>query len=157
MNIVMPITNYKRNDDLLLFLEPIKNTIIENSLFHRLVFTNEFVTFNSIYLTIPLKNVETIKYFNKYKCNINENSDMVHHIIQFEQNMMKSIHLAKRPRFTILEQLKTGSIRLFSEKVLPSYNVSFTIILKFSGIWETPEEYGITFKFIYLEETSASK
>ena len=70
-------------------------------------------------------------------------------LIEIENSILSSI--SKRQTYkklNIYEQLNTGYIRIFSDLELENkiYN-TFDVILKISGIWETRDEYGITFKF----------
>ena len=47
----------------------------------------------------------------------------------------------------IYEQLKNGNIKVFSES---SDKINNTFLLKIAGIWETENEYGLTYKFINI-------
>ena len=51
----------------------------------------------------------------------------------------------KTPQYKIYEQIKNGNIKMFNDignKSICSF------ILKISGIWETQNNYGLTYKFI---------
>lgn len=150
MNVAIPIEKYNNNK--YLFLDPIENTIIKDSIFHRIILSNNMISMNNINVTLVLSNVMIEKYYNKYKCSIDINNDYFQKIIDIESKILSSINiLNKEKKLNILEQLNTGYLRIFSMKELENrlYN-NFNIILKISGIWETEEEYGITFKFYTL-------
>ena len=107
---------------------------------------------NNINIKIEISNVLIEKYYNKYKCTIDVLSDYYKNIIDIEKSILSSINIeGKQKKLNIFEQLNTGSLRIFSDIELENkiYN-KFIIILKISGIWETQEEYGITFKFYTL-------
>ena len=147
MNIVIPIEKYDNNK--YLFLDPIENTIIKDSIFHRIILSNDIICMNNINIRVDLKNVMIEKYYNKYKCSIDIHSKYFKEIIDIENNILSSIIIEnKEKKFNILDQLNTGYLRIFSVANLQNrlYN-HFTIILKISGIWETSDEYGLTFKF----------
>tara|TARA_Y100000992_G_C21269591_1_gene495890 strand:+ start:564 stop:1016 length:453 start_codon:yes stop_codon:yes gene_type:complete len=150
MNIAIPLEKYKYNK--YLFLEPIDNTIIKDSIFHRIILSNDLICMNNINIKIDLSNVVIEKYYNKYKCTIDVMSEYTKNIVDIEKSILNSINVEnKSKKLNINEQFNTGSIRIFSNTELQNrlYN-KFSIILKISGIWETQDEYGITFKFYTL-------
>jgi hypothetical protein len=53
----------------------------------------------------------------------------------------------KIKQFKIYDQLKNGNIKVFGETTF-KHNCHF--ILKISGIWETNMNYGLTYKFIKI-------
>jgi len=65
MMIVKTIQQY--NDDNVYFSESIKNNIINNGNFIRIIYSNELFSLNGIYLHIPLKSERIEPYFNKYR------------------------------------------------------------------------------------------
>lgn len=147
MNIAIPINNFENNN--YLFLDPIENTIIKNSIFHRIILSNNLICMNNINIFITLNNISIEKYYNKYKCHIDDKNSIYHKILEIENQILDSIFIEdKNIKFNIKEQLISGSIRIFSDKILENkeYN-NFNIVLKISGIWETDNEYGVTFKF----------
>jgi hypothetical protein len=62
-----------------------------------------------------------------------------------EEDMLKKYRTTKTPSYKIYDQIKSGYIKVFSD-VTNRQNNSF--ILKISGIWETQNNYGLTYKFI---------
>tara|TARA_Y100000996_G_scaffold250726_1_gene197234 strand:+ start:188 stop:640 length:453 start_codon:yes stop_codon:yes gene_type:complete len=147
MNLVI---NYDKIDpNYIFFQEAVRNTVMDNSNFIRVLYSNELLTLNGIFIEFSLRNVYFEQYFAKYKCtfNSNENNDVVSKVSSIEQQILNKCPIYnKSPQLRIGEQLRTGSIKLFT-------NISDTtsyhkFILKISGIWETSSEYGITFKFI---------
>ena len=76
------------------------------------------------------------------------NRNVLLNIMTLERNILeKNIVENKSPRFSIAEQLNSGFIKVFLENNILNYD-SNHILLKISGIWESTEEYGLTFKFI---------
>ena len=128
------------------FYEPIKNSIIENSSFIRLIYSNELMAINGIYIKIDFDNVTKTNDFSKQKItiNINDNAKIINYIKSIESEILQKINIQrKRKIYKINEQLMTGYIKQLIDN---KYANSF--ILKISGIWESENEYGLTFKFI---------
>tara|TARA_B100000886_G_scaffold197316_1_gene136009 strand:+ start:7278 stop:7730 length:453 start_codon:yes stop_codon:yes gene_type:complete len=150
MNLAIPVELYENNK--YLFLEPIENTIIKDSIFHRIILSNNLICMNNINIKLELTNVPIEKYYNKYKCLIDINSEIFRKIIFIENSILSSINIENKiKKLNIFEQLNTGSIRIFSQDELENkIHTKFNIILKISGIWETKEEYGVTFKFYII-------
>ena len=144
MNIVKNMNQYDENS--LFFCEPIKNNIIDDSYFIRILYSKHNVVLNGVYLLITLNNITCEKYYNKYRCcfNPNNHKDVIDNIKKIEENILNKYDNKKIPNFKISEQLKNGNIKLFN--LINTSDSSF--IVKISGIWETNCNYGLTYKFI---------
>ena len=146
MNLVKSISQY--NEDNIYFCEPIKNNVMNEGKFIRILYSTHNIVLNGIYLLIHINDITCDKYYNKYKCNFNtlHNKDIIENIKTIEENILKKIEIKKIPQLKIYEQLRNGNIKLFNE-----VNKSFcSFILKISGIWETQFNYGLTYKFIKI-------
>jgi len=147
MNIVIDIDDFKQ--DALFFQESIKNTVMDNSEFIRILYSTDVLTLNGIYLKINMNIVSTEKYFNKYKCNfyIKNNITEIEKIESIEKMILERLYVTtKKPLFKVSEQLNNGNIKLFTDNF--DSLMKGTFILKISGVWETPRDYGITYKFM---------
>jgi len=145
MNLVNTVEQYDNNN--LFFCEPIKNNIMTDGNFIRIIYSSESITLNGVYILINLYDIICEKYYNKYKCLFNTvtHRDMINSIKIIEEEILKKYSSSKSPSYKIYEQVKSGYIKLFSD-VTNRQNNSF--ILKISGIWETQNNYGLTYKFI---------
>jgi hypothetical protein len=146
MNLVKSINQY--NEDNIYFCEPIKNNVMNEGKFIRILYSTHNLVLNGIYLLIHINDITCDKYYNKYKCNFNtvHNKDIIDNIKTIEENILRKIEIKKIPQLKIYEQLRNGNIKLFNE-----VNKSFcSFILKISGIWETQFNYGLTYKFIKI-------
>jgi hypothetical protein len=145
MNLVKTITQYDNKS--LFFCEPIKNNIMADGNFIRILYSTPIISLNGIYLLVNLHDVTCDKYYNKYKCsfNISNHKDTIDNLKIIEEDILKKHRTNKVPLYKIYEQIKSGYIKIFSD-VGNSLNCSF--ILKISGIWETSQNYGLTYKFI---------
>jgi len=149
MNIVKTIEQYDDNN--IYFCESIKNNIINDGSFIRILYSTHLFVMNGIYLYINLNDVNIEKFYNKYKCNFNIplNKDLIKNLKVIEENVLKKITINNKiPQYKIYEQLKNGHIKVFCENNNIKFNNQF--ILKISGIWETPTNYGLTYKFIKI-------
>jgi hypothetical protein len=160
MNLIIKLNEYE--DKNIFFSEPIKNTIINEGKFIRIIYSTQQFILNGIYLLIYIKNVSYEKYYNKYKYNFNiiSNTEIINNIFNIENTLLKKINIQnKTPVFKISEQLKNGNLKIFTnndeinddvndtyfyEKINEKNNM---FLLRISGIWETDLYYGITYKF----------
>ena len=145
MNLFKKIQQY--DEDNIFFCEPIKNNIMAEGNFIKILYSTFNVTFNGVYLLIQLNDVIIDKQYNKNKCifNVNNNIEIIEKIKVIEENILKKVLINnKNPQFKIYEQLINGSIKSFCN-INTKLNNSF--ILKISGIWETQTNYGLTYKF----------
>ena len=145
MNLVKKIEQY--NEDNIFFCEPIKNNIMIEGNFIRILYSTCNITLNGIYLFIQLNDITSEKYYNKNKCtfNVNSHRELIEKIKVIEENILKKIEINNKiPQFKIFEQLINGNIKFFCD-TNTKFNNSF--ILKISGIWETQTNYGLTYKF----------
>lgn len=157
MNIVKTIEQYSSN--YVYFLEPIKNNIMNDSSFIRIIYSDSLFMLNGVFLLVNIDNVITEKYYNKIKCsfNINDYSTLIYKIKIIEESILNKINIPnKSKKYKIYEQLITGTIRIFSDdenNKNPNSPIKLNnnkFILKISGIWETDYELGLTFKFVKI-------
>jgi hypothetical protein len=146
MNIVKQIDQYDENN--VFFCEPIKNNIMTEGSFIRIIYSTHNVVLNGIYLLIILNDVTCEKYYTKYRCNFNviNHKSIIDNIKIIEENLLKKFEINNKiPQHKIYEQLQNGNIKIFTD-IGNKQTSSF--ILKISGIWETQYNYGLTYKFI---------
>jgi hypothetical protein len=149
MNIVIRMDQY--DGKCIYFCEPIKNNIMNDGNFIRILYTNPHVTLNGVYLFIKLNDIICEKYYNKYKCNFDVLShiDIIDNLKVIEENILKKIDIKEKiPQFKIYEQIKNGNIKIFNDIGNKS---SCSFILKISGIWETFSNFGLTYKFVKVD------
>jgi hypothetical protein len=138
------------NEDYVYFCEPIKNNIMSEGNFIRIIYSTSLFILNGIYLSININYTSVDKYYNKFKCTFDTNQykDTIEHIRIIEEGLLKKSSIfGKTPQYKIYEQLRNGNIKVFSDT---SDKIGNTFLLKIAGIWETDTEYGLTYKFIIL-------
>jgi len=148
MNIVKTLDQY--DEDCVYFCDPIKNNIMNDGYFIRIIYSTPIFTLNGIYLSININHLTIEKYYNKFKCSFDVNlyKDLIGSLQSIEDNIIKKINIrGKIPQYKIYEQLKNGNIKIFSENIDKINNM---FLLKIAGIWETDMYYGLTYKFIKL-------
>ena len=146
MNIVKRIDQYDNN--CIYFCEPIKNNIMNDGKFIRILYSNNIFALNGIYLLITLNDVSCDYYYNKYKCTFNtlNHKEIITNLQAIEEEILNKANIKeKMPQFVIYEKLKSGNIKLFNDI---GTKTTCSFILKISGIWETHDNYGLTYKFI---------
>ncbi len=147
MNLTINIDEF--DDNYIIFTEPVKNTVMDNSNFIRILYSNNLFTLSGLFIRIPLNLSNIEKYFNKFKCtfDIDKNKYIVDYLTLIESKILDKITINnKTPCKKIGEQLNSGNIKLFTDDIVNTIPKLF--IIKISGIWETEYEYGITYKFI---------
>jgi hypothetical protein len=146
MNIVKTLDQYDEN--CIYFCDPIKNNVMNEGNFIRILYSTPTFVLNGVYLLIRLNDIIVEKYYNKYKCifNVNNHKDVIEGVKTIEDNLLKKINVKNKfAQNKIYEQLKNGNIKIFSDVNPKTYMNTF--LLKISGIWETETQYGVTYKF----------
>ena len=150
MNIVLDLEDYNVNN--IFFQNPIKNNVMENSEFIRIIYSNENFSLNGMYLKLNINISGVERYFNKYKYsfNIGKNTNIINKLISIEKSILQHAQLKNKiPSYRLAEQLHSGNMRFFTTQ--PHTNNTTTFIIKISGIWKSMREqgeYGLTYKLI---------
>jgi hypothetical protein len=108
------------NNQFLILLPPVKNNLIENSLFTRIIYSPPMIAFNGLYLSVS-QHADTI----------------VNDLNTIENDILSKYHCSKKKKNYIknLFKYKTGQLQ-------------YPLILKISGIWESETTYGLAYKLI---------
>lgn len=148
MNIVKTIDQY--NENYVYFCEPIKNNIMNEGNFIRIIYSTPLFILNGIYVSVNICHSSIEKYYNKFKCTFdtNQHKEIIDKLRIVEEGILKKVNInGKIPQHKIYEQIKNGNIKVFSETF---EKINNTFLLKIAGIWETENEYGLTYKFINI-------
>ena len=146
MNLVKTTDQY--DDKGIFFCDPIKNNIMTEGTFIRILYSIEHMLLNGVYLLVTINDFTCEKYYNKYRCIFNPSThkEFIQALKEIEENILKKVHINnKTQQMKINEQLKNGNVKIFNEVI---NRTSGSFILKISGIWETQFSYGLTYKFI---------
>ena len=155
MSVVFNFNDYDENH--LYFVECVKNNVKTNSWFSRITYSNTFIALKNIYFVFTLKDVcykdqylKTIIYFDESKNNLNELYEIEKNIItRFINYRQIYSNDTIYPSYCIKQQFKLNYIKVFKKSAITNMNSESTeIFIKISGIWQTDNNVGITFKFI---------
>jgi hypothetical protein len=108
------------NNQFLILLPSVKNNLIANSLFTRIIYSPPMMAFNGLYLNIQCSK-----------------DNIIHTLSDIENDILSKYHCSKKKK----NYVKT----VFKYKIPPS---SSFVILKISGIWESETTYGLAYKLI---------
>lgn len=173
MQLVIPIQNFNINN--VFFNNPIPNTVLEGSLFIRILYSDDYITFNGIYLGLRWKanlssfiNLEQSSYFEKSDNliniqrlnNDNEIDDMIkeeqdiNDLLLIEEQILNKINIQNKNKvFQMPDQIRSIFSNLnkkYKQSIISNNKESqkISFIFKCSGVWITDDSYGLTFKFI---------
>ena len=130
MNLVLDINEIKYNN--IFFYESVKNTVMNDSGFIRIIYSNSEIILNGIYIKIDVKD-ENIQLF--------DNIDILERTIlnQYNSNKLQNNKLKDQLFYNI------NRINRINK------DNKYIYLLKISGIWETEHMIGLTYKFILYE------
>jgi len=131
------------NNNFLYFNESIKNTVIDNGKFIRVIYSDNNSIINTLHIVTPFYNLKNI-HSNCYSIDNNDKL-LSQKLCDIEFFILNKYSCSKKIKFKLKEQLNQKYIKIFNYKDDPS-----TILIKISGIWEDKDKYGLTYKFICL-------
>ena len=125
-------------------MEKVRNTVLENSDFTKIIYSNEFIGLNGIYLKVFFINFKIENFNNKTKYNLNNESNniMIEKLCNIEKNILEFYNKNLNHQYNLQKQLNNGIY-----KCVINDNKLF-VTLKISGIWQNQNSCGLTFKFI---------
>ena len=153
MNIVMNIDNIDNNN--IFLANEIKNTIINEGVFYKLNYSNHTLTLTNLLIKIEIPEYTIFQNYYKYKCafRAEKYTDFINKITALEYSILHKIYpnnkrIYRRANTNISRLLQSGVFKLTQQPL----EKTSTIALKISGIWETDESYGLTYKFLFLSK-----
>ena len=138
------------NKNCIFFCDPIKNNIMNDGTFIRIIYSTPLFVLNGIYISINIGIISIEKYYNKFKCTfeLNQHRDIIDRLRSLEECLLSKANIiGKISQYKLYEQLRNGNIKVFSES---PEKINNTFLLKITGIWETENEYGLTYKFLNI-------
>jgi hypothetical protein len=153
MNIVFDISTFQLIN--LIFLESKRNIIMDGT-FTKIIYSNPSVSLNSIYFYLPIEiqSIDKIvnKFFLKFYPSSGINMPIVQELSKIEYKIIeyyKQInHINKKTTCLLTKQLYSGNLKIYRDynDYNSKMNKTIQYIIKISGIWETYNEIGITYK-----------
>ena len=159
----------------IIICDPIKNSIIDYSSFYKIIYSNSYVSYNGLFTIFKVNNVT----INKDKVFFNNNNDDENNIVfnklkHIEEHITKlcSKSKIKKINYKLRDFLNNNHFKFVNNddmnkfnnfnnfnnlKLLSNSNSSVVsnsnnhyFILKISGLWETRENIGMTFKIVKI-------
>lgn len=158
MNIYLNISDVKDSFkniniyDNIRYLYPKKNTIMEGE-FTKILYSKDYVTLNGLYLYLPINLEKNNNYENhvRYIVNTSNNILLIQDLKNLEINILNNFKTyskkTKSSELVLAKQLNTGCIRVYHDHKNKKKN---RYVIKISGIWETDQKIGLTFKILEL-------
>ncbi len=153
MNLVLDYSQFNIRN--IHFLDTKKNIIIDG-IFTKMVYLDDIVSLNAIYIVFPCKCYidRTMNRNNiMFSLNTHENQEIIQLETAILTNYMKYYQISKKMNTSLATQISNGRTRLYKEgmnRVVHENENDIQIVLKISGVWETDEEIGITHKFVEM-------
>lgn len=153
MNIVLDIDEVDYNN---IFLDDkTKNTIIEEGVFYKLHYSNHILEISNIMVYLDINKYTIFKNYHRFKCvfSTDKYKTIIDKISELEKNILQELYIHKnktcdtfkQANYNISTVLHSGCFKLSRYP-----NDNNNIALKISGIWETENNYGLTYKFILI-------
>ena len=139
------------------FLETKKNIIMDGN-FTKLIFSNEFFVMNGIYLLFPIDHNGSEKIMNKTQIRFNPfqqyNQTLINDFSKLEKSILEHYKQCRMCNCKIVpllqKQMLIGFMKTNKEYknqfLINENNKNTQYVLKISGIWETQDEIGLTYK-----------
>lgn len=145
----------------LFFMEAVKNVIMKNGDFVKFLYSDEDCVMNSLFFELPIIFTGIEKSFHKNKLQYDPynstNISIIRELYAVEKKILDYYeHTCKKPIYKISECVFQGNIHFIgNNQQMASAENPLRLIVKFSGIWENANEYGITYKFILQDNILA--
>jgi len=138
------------------FLEA-RNNIIMDGKFTKIVYSDENVVANGIYVTIPLNDYTRDNSHGRIILKHTKNNDaIIKRVCEFEYYILKYFkHLNennKHTKFLLREQLDTMFVKVYRGNSNYSHDIvtDSKLSLKISGVWEDSDSIGLTYKIMEM-------
>lgn len=146
MNVIIPVEHF--NKHYVFFEKSVKNIVLENSDFIKIIYSNELCVLNNLYLSFDLYTTHYEDNFKKRKYYFVKYNNQLKNIIEIEKTLLKLVNINDlQPCFNIKENIESGCINCVKTTTTTLHYERREILLKISGIWVTKTNYGITYKF----------
>lgn len=152
----------------IIICDPIKNSIIDYSSFYKIIYSNSYISYNGVFTIFRVNNVTINKdkvFFNNNNNNNDENNSVFNKLKHIEEHIIKLCNKSKikKINYKLKDCLNNNYFKFVNNddvnkfnnfnnlKLLSNSNSDYHyFILKISGLWETRENIGITFKIIKI-------
>lgn len=148
MNIYFDIESIDSNN--IYYISPIKNKLVDKLHFYKLFYSASYFTLNSLFIHMTL-HVKEFKFIDNKIIAImksTENLDIISKVRKLEYQILQRNKMNKEITFGCHEQLSKGFIYINNpNNLITDKSINKSIFLKISGVWESDNAYGLSFKF----------
>ena len=128
-----------------------KVNMIMDGYFTKLIYSDDCMTMNGIFFELPVRITNTSSIQSKYIAYFDTvvNRDWIYKLSVIEKQILQYYMFFfgitnKTPNYSLKQQIQNGSIKYYKDHITKG-NLYY---IKLSGIWETHNEIGITYKMI---------
>ena len=128
-----------------------KVNMIMDGYFTKLIYSDDCMTMNGIFFELPVTITNTSTIQSKYIAYFDTvvNRDWIYKLSVIEKQILQYYMFFfgitnKTPNYSLKQQIQNGSIKYYKDHMTKG-NLYY---IKLSGIWETHNEIGITYKII---------
>jgi hypothetical protein len=146
MILVKDIEQYDSN--YIHFSNSIKNNMMKNGNFIKILYFTPLFKLNAIYLKINITNYlnKNNIYRNNYIFNPYSHVNLIEKIKNIEIEILSKIEIIdKIPEYDLSLKMTSGNIKIMTDIIEEKFD---NFIIKISGIWENENNYGLNYKFI---------
>ena len=146
MILVKDIEQYDSN--YIHFSNSIKNNMMKNGNFIKILYFTPLFKLNAIYLKINIINYlnKNNIYRNNYIFNPYSHVNLIEKIKNIEIEILSKIEIIdKIPEYDLSLKMTSGNIKIMTDIIEEKFD---NFIIKISGIWENGNHYGLNYKFI---------
>jgi hypothetical protein len=153
----------------IIICDPIKNSIIDYSSFYKIIYSNSYISYNGVFTIFKVNNLTINKDKVFFNNNNDENNIVFNKLKHIEEHITKlcSKSKIKKINYKLKDFLNNNyfkfvnnddmnkfnnfnNLKLLSNSNIASNSNYHYFILKISGLWETRENIGMTFKIIKI-------
>ena len=168
------LSDHKLNN--IYILSPIKNNLIVDGLFYKILYSNDLYISNGIYMHIVLNNINNNMNYNNINNNYNnynshnshnshnyrvnfdvtKNYDIIEKIQNIETYILNNIidRINKTtPNMNINKKICYKITEQFKSGEIKLNNHNNNLILKLSGVWENDNSIGVSYKIMHINKS----
>lgn len=147
------------NYESIIINDAVKNSVLQYNNFYKLIYSTNIVVLTSIFIIFELTNVSIENDSITFNKN-NNNFEVFNKLIALEEYLLKLLNSHKTKLYKFKEIYDNKTFRFvfndFNEILENNVNTINTknknFVLKISGLWESKESVGLTFKFIIVNK-----
>lgn len=133
------------------FKKAVKNKVIDNSIFYRIIYSDSIMCTTGLFIKIPITIQLLERFHNNYKCTftVQDNENTINELEKIEHKILDLVNIKKKKvKYGILNQLRCGTMKFYTNHL--GNHISGQYIIKISGVWETEKNYGVTYKILHI-------